>query len=431
MNYQEYLEKRKEMMDEAQSLISAGKFEEADAKMNEVSALDERWDGQAKADANMRALEGKRRKINAQDLAGKNVQDGVVTETLSFVPAGSAEGETAPHATDEYKAAWAKIMMGKPLTAEETEVVEKVNAYTHTTENTGVVIPTTVAAGIWDMIEEMYPLWNDVQKTYVKGAYKALIGEESTDAKWYDEDTETEDGKETIGELVLNGCELSRSITVSWKLREMAIEDFIPYIQRKMARKMGAALGYGASHGKGKPSTSDTFKPEPTGIVTALEKETDTPQIVTYTKGALNYKNLTSARAKVKVGANELKIYANSTTIWGELANVVDGMDKPMFIQDPVNNGVYRILGMEVKEDDSMLDGEVMMSSPFVGYLANVNKEMSVMTEEHVKKRTVDYCGYAIVDGGVTSTKAHALLKYSSSQDNKQESEQESEQGKG
>ena len=57
MNYQEYLEKRKEMMDEAQSLISAGKFEEADAKMNEVSALDERWDGQTKADANMRALE--------------------------------------------------------------------------------------------------------------------------------------------------------------------------------------------------------------------------------------------------------------------------------------------------------------------------------------------------------------------------------------
>ena len=55
------------------------------------------------------------------------------------------------------------------------------------------------------------------------------------------------------------------------------------------------------------------------------------------------------------------------------------------------------------------------MSSPFVGYLANVNKDMSVMTEEHVKKRTVDYCGYTIVDGGVTSTKAHALLEYTSS----------------
>ena len=34
------------------------------------------------------------------------------------------------------------------------------------------------------------------------------------------------------------------------------------------------------------------------------------------------------------------------------------------------------------------------------------------MTEDHVKDRATDYCGYAIVDGGVTSTKAHALLKY-------------------
>ena len=52
------------------------------------------------------------------------------------------------------------------------------------------------------------------------------------------------------------------------------------------------------------------------------------------------------------------------------------------------------------------------MSSPYVGYQANVNKELSVMTEDHVKDRATDYCGYAIVDGGVTSTKAHALLKY-------------------
>ena len=29
-----------------------------------------------------------------------------------------------------------------------------------------------------------------------------------------------------------------------------------------------------------------------------------------------------------------------------------------------------------------------------------------------VYKRTVDYCGYAVADGGPTTNKAHALLKY-------------------
>lgn len=410
MKYEEYLEKRQNLTQEAENLINEGKFDEANEKMEEVKALDEKWDKVTEAQANLRALGNDQRVYDVQNLSGGMTGE-TVARTVSLAPkAMETEGEQL-YASEKYKNAWAKQMMGKPMTAEETDVVNMVNAYTHTTENTGIVIPKTVAAGIWDMIEELFPLWNDVQKTYIKGAYNALIGEDSTEAKWYDEATATEDAKETIGELALTGCELSRAVTVSWKLREMAVEDFIPYIQRKLARKMGAALGYGASHGKGKPAANE-FKPEPLGIVTALKKEDDTPQVVTYAKGTLKYENLTNTRAKIKVGANELRVYANSATIWGELANVTDTSGKPLLVPDPVNSGVYRIFGMEVKEDDSMLDGEILMSSPFVGYIANVNKDMSVMSEEHIKQRTVDYCGYAIADGGVTSTKAHALLEY-------------------
>ena len=412
MKYKDYVEKRQNLLNEAQQLIDEGKLEDAEVKMQEVTALDNQWDAIAEAQANMQALSDNQRMYNVQQLTGAQVVDGTATGkvNLGILAEGATEDMKQLYQSEDYTNAWAKMMMGKPLSAAETDVVQKVNAYTHTTENTGVVIPKIVASGIWDMIEELYPYWSDIQKTYVKGNYNALIGDESSEAKWYDEATTTEDGKEDIKELSLTGCELSRAITVSWKLREMSVEDFIPYIQRKMARKMGAGLGYGATHGKGKPSASE-FKPEPLGVVTALEKESDKPQVVEYTAGALTYKDLTTARAKVSVGANELKIYANSATIWGELANVMDGNGKPLFIPDPVNNGIYRILGMEVKEDDSFADGEILMSSPFVGYLANVNKDMSVMTEEHVKARTVDYCGYAIVDGGVTSTKAHTLLK--------------------
>lgn len=414
MKYEEYLNQRRELENEAQALIDDGKIDEATEKMNAINDLDAKWDAVAKAQANMTALSAEQRIQNVQNLTNADVKNGVAAGGVSFAPVAQMSKDDEMKdlfESEDYKNAWAKAMMGKNLTAAETDVFEKVNAYVHTTENTGSVIPKTVASGIWDMIEEMYPLWDDVQKTYVKGAYTALVGEDSTDAKWYDEATATEDGKETIGEMALTGCELSRSVTISWKLREMSIEDFIPYIQRKLARKMGAGLGYGASHGKGKPTGSE-YKPEPLGIVTALKKETDKPQVGEYVKGSLGYTDLTTARSKVKVGGNELNIYANSTTIWSELANVKDANGRPIFIPDPVNGNVFRILGMVVKEDDSMNDGEVLLSSPFVGYLANVNKEMSVMVEEHIRTRTADYCGYAIVDGGPTSTKAHALLEY-------------------
>lgn len=414
MKYKTYMEKRQELMNAVNALIDEGKLDEAEEKMKEVTALDEQWDAITQARANMEALQNSQRVQDIQNMTDGNQEPGTITETVAIgLTNPTADASTKEmYASDLYKNAWAKSMMGKELTAAEKDAMWKVNDYTHTTSNTGVVIPKTVAAGIWDMIEEMYPYWDDVQKTYVKGTYNAIVSNESTDAKWYDEGTSVEDGKETLGELSLTGCELARSVTISFKLREMAIEDFIPFIQRKLARKMGAGLGYGATHGKGKPGVSDSFKAEPLGVVTALEKEDKTPQVGTYAKGKLAYTDLTATRAKVKVGANELKVYANGNTIWNEMANVVDANKKPIFVPDPVNTGIYRLFGMEVKQDDSMNDGEILMSSPYVGYLANVNREMSVMTEEHVKARTVDYCGYAIVDGGVTSTKAHALLKY-------------------
>ncbi len=412
MNKTQYQENRQNLMNEAQKLINEGMIEEANAKMDEVKALDEKWENICEAQANINALEGNRKGIDIQNITGRHIESGAISGKITMSE-GMKGTETAEEmfASKEYEIAWAKSLMGTPLTADETDLVKMVNEYTHTTENTGIVVPKTVANGIWEMIEEMYPLWNDVQKTYVNGNYAAIVADTSTDAKWYDEDTPTEDGKETFREFTLSGCELSRAVTVSWKLREMSIEDFIPYIQRKLARKMGAALGYGASHGKGKPSASE-FKPEPLGIVTALEKEESTPRVVKYTKGTLGYKDLTAARAKIKIGANELKIYANNQTIWNEMANILDVNGRPIFVPDPVNSGVYRILGMQIKEDDSMSDGEILLSSPFVGYLANINKDMSVMTEEHVKARKVDYCGYAIVDGGVTYMEAHSLLKY-------------------
>lgn len=402
MNYDEYTTMRSSLIDEANAFVNEDKLDEADAKLKEVEALDEKFNKITQARANVQAMQDKQKVVDLQNR----------TETVSLgLSANASEDKKDAYASTTYVNAWAKAMMDKAdtMTDAERKAMAMVNE-AHTTANTGVVIPKTVAAGIWDMIEEQYPFWDDVQKTYVKGAYSAVIGDDSTDAAWYDEATETADGKETLTELALTGCELSRSVTISWKLREMAIEDFIPYIQRKLARKMGAGLGYGATHGKGKPSANE-FKPEPLGVVTALEKESGTPQVKTYTKGSLKYSDLTAARALVKVANNDLSVYANSATIWGELANVVDGNGNPIFIPDAVNNGVYRIFGLDVKQDDSMEDGEILFSAPYIGYIANVNKELSVLVEEHVKPRNADYCGYAVVDGGVTSTKAHALLK--------------------
>lgn len=130
---------------------------------------------------------------------------------------------------------------------------------------------------------------------------------------------------------------------------------------------------------------------------------------------------MTAARAKIKSGYSAgLRIYANSSTIWNKIANIVDANKRPIFMPDPTSGG-YRVLGMEVKEDDSMAEGEILLSNAFAGYHANINKEMTMMGEEHVKDRQTDYCGYAIMDGNVITNRAHALLKMKSQETSSQE----------
>ncbi len=401
MNKKQYLAMRQNLMQQAQQLINEGKAEEAEKKMEEVTALDNQWDQIIKAAANFEALNKEPKDLSpmkAEDVTGEKKDKQNIEKMLE---------------SEDYKNAWAKTLMGKSLSAEESKTFTMVNeAFTHNTENTSIVIPKTVTRGIWEMAGEIYPYFADVTKTYVNGVLSMIQEDTSAEAKWYVESIKTEDGEETFKEFQLTGCELSRAITVSWKLKEMSIEDFIPYIQRKMARKMGAAAGYGATYGAGHKGVGNNGKPEPTGTVTALLAENGTPQVVKYANGtAPTYTDITSCRAKVKSGyASGLKIYANNATVWNMLANVLDANKRPIFIPDPTGNGVSRILGMEVKEDDSMKDGDILISNPSAGYHMNINKEISMATEDHVKDRKTDYCGYAIMDGNIVTSKAHALL---------------------
>ena len=155
--------------------------------MEEVKALDEEWDKTAEAMATAKALEGNQRAFNVQDLndsvAAAAASGGEATAKMSFVQETAGSLENDQHSTDAYKMAWAKTMMGKTLTAKETEIMEKANAYTHTTENTGVVIPKTVADGIWavsythliDVGSEIYTLLRSAAEKHDMRIY--IMGE--------------------------------------------------------------------------------------------------------------------------------------------------------------------------------------------------------------------------------------------------------------
>jgi len=408
----EYLAKRKILIEAAESALKEGKYADFEDKEKEVKDLDEQYEKQARNQANLNALKGSAVAMDVGLVSVANVVD-------KLTPQAPKDEKK------EYAQAWAKEMMGIQLNDSERAVFDKVNtefrAATQTAATHHVVIPETVAAGIWKEAGNLFPVVGDLPMTFVKGDLTILQETDSgDDAAWYAEGDEVVDGDFAIGELTLTGCELAKSIPVSWKLRKMAIEEFIPYITSLLAEKVGSALAKGALYGRGKPGVGDSFKAQPKGVVTVIEAEVGTPQVVTYstaTGNGLSYDKVAQAVGKIKSQyVRGAKIYAKNETIWGQLALIKDKQDRPMFVPDVTAGGVGRIFGLVVEVDDSVAADAILIGNVRKGYAVNVNEQMTIYTQENVKKRYTDYMAYALVDGDVKTAKAFAYIKRVSAQ---------------
>lgn len=397
MNKEKYLKMRAAMLDEAQNLINEGKIEEAATKRKEIEKLDTDFEEASKEQANLDALNKEKEKVT--DMKNLSVEEGGL----------KAVDKTEKNNVVNYEDVFAKVALQRDLNEDEVNLFNQMNpenVYTHNTTNTEIVIPETVIGGIIDTMKELHPILADVVPTRIKGTVKYVkrTGIPAGDADYYDEATPTADEENKFGELTLNGKELSKAVTVTWKLQAMAVADFIPFITRELGERMGVAKAKAFVKGKG-----DAKYPQ--GVVTAIEAEESTPQKVSYKADGLTYKDITAAMAKIKSGyVSGAKIYANNATVWGTLANLMDGQGRPLFIPDVTTGGVGRIFGIPVMEEDALGDGEILIGNMAAGYKENISEAMKLVTEQHAKARTTDFVGYEVHDGGVIDEKAFAYL---------------------
>lgn len=407
--FEKFKAQRDALMKEVNDLIENGDIDGANAKMDEVKALDEKIETAVTAKKNMDALSAA---APAMDITDKGVMDVQTAPEGSVSLEGNAKGGFEDK-EKEYENAWAKWAMGT-ANAEDNAVIKAYNAAL-TTKTTGVVIPTTLAKGILDDIEKAFPYYADTAKTFVTGAVTYLKDTGSSDAAWYDEATPTADGTQSIGTITLYGCELARSITVSWKLKAMSISEFLPYIRAKLSSKMGQALGYGVFSGRG-ISPESTWKPEPIGVITELSKSENASQVIELTNPTAEQLIAGFARANAAIEPyyeDGSAYYVNSKTLWNRIAPVCDSTGRPIFTvnSDVQSSIVGYIYGKPVKRDSGVPDDRIVLSNAKDGYIVNVNQQITLGQQDDNKARTTDYNAYGIFDGCPVSAKAHALLK--------------------
>ena len=129
-----------------------------------------------------------------------------------------------------YKRAFLKKLLGEELTDEETR------AYTHTTANTGQVIPKELQDKIYSTMEEKHPLLKDVQVLRT-GAVVSIVKHTTIvagDAKSVNEGETNDDEQNTFVNVELTGKDFSKHVEFSYRLGKMAIPAFEAYLVKEL-----------------------------------------------------------------------------------------------------------------------------------------------------------------------------------------------------
>ena len=401
MTKEEYLNKRTELYNQANNLISEGKVDEANNLMDQMKELDTSFENEARAMANLNALKD------------QTIVPTIADNTALFGAVGTQiTTENAEDVAHMQEIAFAKVLMGgvEDLSDKELAAFTDVQNAVAVKGNE-IVVPMTTSKKIWSEIVESHPILADLEPTYIPGDITIIKADENSDDEAeVDEATVGKDLNIATGALiVLRGIEYSRTATLSFKIKKMGIEDFLAYVQKKIAEKMSNALAAAVYKGKGAVEGKAT---QQIGATTNLPES----QIVTVADATkVDYDTLVDMVSKVKSAyLGKAVIYARNSTIWNVLAKIKDANKRPLFIPDLVNNsGVGRILSFVVKPDEVVGENEIFFGNLKDGYAENINLNMTIMTEDHIKTRMTDYVGYMIADGDRVTDKAFAMIKWS------------------
>lgn len=285
----------------------------------------------------------------------------------------------------EYRNAFLKNLRGDEMTREERA------AFTHTTQNTGMVMPTTMLNEIWDLVSEENPILNDVT-IYRTGTILEVVKHTAIaagDAKKVDENAANDDEQNTFVKVTLSGKDFSKHVEVSYALQTMSIDAFEQYLVREIGSRLGSAIADDIVAKIGTDMTSGNK------IESAEAKKT-------------SYAELASVFAKIKRAKN-LVVYANRSTIYNYLVSLVDTTGRPIYQPNAQAGAEGVLIGAMVKVEDAIADNVLLIGDP-KQFAFNMVQDIMIEHDRDIKRHVDVHSGYARGEGALLNPDAFAQL---------------------
>lgn len=390
MNKEKYLTQRNEIYSEAEKLINEGKIEEANAKIEEIKNLDQQFENEAKAMANLNALKDNVKAANIEKFDNAN-KVGKIIDSI-----GNNLGEDFTNSMEYRKAFMNYVQTGTPISRE----FKNADASTKTSD-VGEMIPQTVLEKIVEKMEVVGIIYNLVTKTSYKGGLKIPTSSVKPTASWVAEGAGSNKQKKTTGSISFAYNKLRCAVSSSLEVETMSLAVFETTFIKNVSEAMIKAIEQAIISGTGSN--------QPTGI---LSETVVTGQNVDVAKTAkVTYETLVNAEAALPLAyEGEAKWFMTKKTFMAFIGMTDDNKQPIARVNYGINGKPERtLLGRQVILNDYMASiNDTLTSDTVVAFLFNpadyiLNSNLNMTIKKYEDNDTDDMVTKAImlVDGKV------------------------------
>lgn len=371
MIYNEYLEQRNILMAEVESLIAEGKIEESNAKMEEVKALDNKWEEIKLANANLNSLRDNNKVLDLENksinLGGMKVMENLDNKVVVIEDKVSSK---------EYRNAFLKKLQGKELTRQENALVTAAGA-----------IPTQTLNKIIEKMEYIAPIIGKVDLSFIPSNLSIPVEDTVNDASWVAMGTASTDSADVLSTVTLAAYKLIKTVEIGADVEVMAIDAFETYLVNRLAHKMAKALENAIINGTGSS--------QPTGLL----KASVITNTGTFTKLGMTYADLLAIIADLpdhgyRAGAS---FVMPSALFYSDVLPALTDKGSGLDVQAVEK---MKVLGYDVVLCDRVAADTIIFGN-LKNYAMNMASDVTVASDKSVAFRTGStvYRAMALVDG--------------------------------
>lgn len=365
-----------EMLKELQALIDKYKDGTPEGVSDEQAEKDAERMSQLTAEIEKRtAADAAARESSAARIAAARsaIDNGTAHQVGSLPLSGGVNARSAVYDVTDYSAAETRGFLKNLATSAGVRLVEGNDlndvertaltameqraAFTVTTSNTDKVVPVELKNEIISLIDNSTALFSDVTRDTIPGQYELVRHKSITKgdaAKTAEGAAPTDEEQNVFDRITLTGDEIKKTVKLSRKMMVQSLDSFRTYINREVSARCGVA---------GDKIVLAKLVDSTLGM--AAGNKINVAKAGTLTKADV-MKALSLLKTYGNPAAKGVRIYANQSTIWNQIAAIEDATKRSYFIDerddDPTVKG--RIFGSIVKLEDNLEDGVIMLGYP-------------------------------------------------------------------